>query len=69
MQLPHNINAKLSKLGPESMRELERYLDYLLKKKSDGKSRKLSQSWAGGLKDIDEQAVALQKKALDWRHK
>lgn len=67
MRALKNIESKISKLPPESIGELEHYLDYLINKKVVRKPNKLRQDWAGGLKDIKIPAIELQKKALDWR--
>jgi hypothetical protein len=62
-----NIEAKINKLTPGMIEDLDRYLDYLINKKIVRKSRRLKQDWAGGLKDIKLTSIELQKKALDWR--
>jgi len=62
-----NIEAKINKLTPGIIEDLDRYLDYLINKKIVRKSRRLKQDWAGGLKDIKLTSIELQKKALDWR--
>jgi hypothetical protein len=69
MKALKNIEYKISQLSPGLIGELDHYLDYLINKSSDHKSRKLKQDWAGGLKDIQMSAIDLQKKALDWRQK
>ena len=64
-----NIELKINQLTPSMIRELDRYLDYLINKRIVRKPKKLKQDWAGGLKDIKMTSIELQKKALDWRQK
>lgn len=64
-----DIETKINQLTPGLIGELDNYLDYLINKQVVRKPRKLSQDWAGGLKDIKLSSVELQKKALDWRQK
>ena len=69
MRAIKNIETKINRLSPGLIGELDHYLDYLINKKVVRKSKKLKQDWAGGLKDIQMSAIALQKKALEWRQK
>ena len=69
MKAINDIEVKISKLSPGLIGELDRYLDYLINKKTIQKPGKLKQDWVGGLKDIKISALELQKKALDWRQK
>jgi hypothetical protein len=69
MKVIKEIEAKISKLSPALIGELDRYLDYLINKRVIHSPKKLKQDWAGGLKDINIPAVKLQKKALEWRQK
>lgn len=69
MKAVKEIENKINKLSPELISELDRYLDYLLNKKTIQKPGKLKQNWAGGLRDIKFSAIELQKKALNWRQK
>ncbi len=62
MNVINNIEAKISKLSPNMVAELDRYLDYLLNNRNVNKPRKLKLDWAGGLKEINMTAVELQKK-------
>ena len=64
-----NIESKINQLTPSMIGELDRYIDYLINKRSVRKPKRLKQDWAGGLKDIKMTSVELQKKALDWRQK
>jgi len=61
------IESKINKLSPTLIVELDRYLDYLISRKTGRNPHKLRQDWAGGLKDIKMSSIELQKKALDWR--
>jgi hypothetical protein len=67
MRAIKNIKSKISQLSPGLIGELDHYLDYLINKRIVHRPKKLSQDWAGGLKDIKMSAIDLQKKALDWR--
>jgi hypothetical protein len=69
MNVIKNIEKKINQLTPGMIRELDRYLDYLINKRIARKPRKLKQDWAGALKDIEMTSIELQKKALDWRQK
>jgi len=69
MRAIKNIETKINRLSPGLIGELDHYLDYLINKKVVRKSKKLKQDWAGGLNDIQMSAIALQKKALEWRQK
>ncbi|NLA48440.1 MAG: DUF2281 domain-containing protein, partial [Bacteroidales bacterium] len=52
MNVIKNIEKKINQLTPGMIRELDRYLDYLINKRIARKPRKLKQDWAGALKDI-----------------
>jgi len=69
MRVIKDLETKISKLSPGLIRELDRYVDYLINKRVTHKPRGLKQDWAGGLKDINISSLELQKKALDWRQK
>ena len=69
MRTMKNIEAKINRLTPAMIGELDHYLDYLINKKIVRKPKKLKQDWAGGLTDIKMTSVELQKSALDWRQK
>jgi hypothetical protein len=69
MRAIKNIEAKISKLSPGLIGELDHYLDSLINKSTVRKSGKLKQDWAGGLQDVQMSSIELQKKALDWRLK
>jgi len=69
MKAIKNIESKINQLTPSMIGELDRYLDYLIKRRIVSKPKRLKQDWAGGLKDINMTSIELQKKALDWRQK
>lgn len=69
MRAIKDLETKISKLSPGLIRELDRYVDYLINKRVSHKRKGLKQDWAGGLKDINISSLDLQKKALDWRQK
>lgn len=62
-----SLESKLSELSPDSIIELDHYLDYLIHKNSENKEKKLKLTWAGRLKDESIGSVELQKKSLEWR--
>jgi hypothetical protein len=64
-----NIEIKINQLTPSMIGELDRFLDYLINKRTVCKPKRLKQDWAGSLKDIKMTSIELQKKALDWRQK
>lgn len=65
MKAIKEIEAKINRLSPGLMDELEHFLDHLINKNKTYQSGKLRQDWAGGLKDIKMSSIDLQKKALD----
>lgn len=67
MRMIENIESKINQLSPNSIDELDHFLDYLITKNKNQQSRKLKMKWAGSLKDIKYNSVELQKKAMDWR--
>ena len=69
MKAIKEIEAKISRLSPGLIDELDHFLDHLITKNRIRQSEKLKQNWAGGLKDIKISAIDLQKKALEWRQK
>lgn len=66
-----SIEKKISELPPNAINELEVFIDSLLRKSKNKKAGKLTQNWAGGLKEWKEKftSLELQKKALEWRTK
>jgi len=67
MKATKRIEAKINKLSPRLIGELDRYLDYLLNMRVVDKQKRLKQDWAGGLKEIKMSAIELQEKSLEWR--
>ena len=64
-----NLEERIKELPPELHQELIDFVDFLLEKRVRQGGKKLSQDWAGALKDFRGQytSVELQKKALEWR--
>lgn len=56
-------------LSPEFQKEVRDFAEFLLEKRSQQTGDKLTQSWAGALKDYRDQytSLELQKKAMEWR--
>ena len=69
MATPENIQEMLKMLPPELQREAEDFIRFLVEKRAKKRGIKLSQDWAGALRDFREQytSLELQKKALEWR--
>jgi hypothetical protein len=65
----NQLEKKISSLPPHVISELETFIDFLLKRNERSKSRKIGQTWAGGLKGFRKRytSLELQKKALEWR--
>jgi len=65
------IEKKVSYLPPYLIKEVEDFIDFLLSKnkKRAVKSGRLSQKWAGALKEYKSKYTSseLQKMALQWR--
>lgn len=64
-----NLEERIKELPPELHREVIDFVEFLLEKRVRQGGKKLSQDWAGALKDFRGQytSVELQKKALEWR--
>jgi len=64
-----NIEDIVKNLPLELRREVEDFVNFLIKKKTRRTGRKLRQDWAGSLKDYRDEytSLELQKKALEWR--
>lgn len=62
------LKSKIEQLSPSAINDLDMFVESLLKR-SNASSKKLQQSWAGGLKAFRRQygSLELQKKALEWR--
>lgn len=61
------LEEKVKQLSPELKKEVEEFVEFLLKKNLP-QQQKLRLSWAGGLREFREQftSLELQKKALEW---
>ncbi len=64
-----SLEQKIKELPHELQQEVEDFVDFLNEKRAQKPAKKLSQSWAGALKDYRDQftSLELQKKALEWR--
>lgn len=65
------LKLKIEQLPPGAINDLGAYVDFLMQGEKPKSSRKLSQKWAGGLRNLKKTytSVELQKKALEWRKK
>ena len=63
------IEDLIKKLPDELKQEVVDFIEYLLQKRAPKSHRKLSQNWAGALKEYRQQytSLELQKKSLEWR--
>jgi len=64
-----SIDERIKNLPPALKKEVEEFVNSLLKKRGKKKGKKLRQDWAGALRDYRDQytSLELQKKALEWR--
>jgi predicted nucleic acid-binding protein/predicted nucleotidyltransferase len=64
-----SIEERIKNLPPALKKEVEEFVNGLLKKRRKKSGKKLRQDWAGALKDYRDQytSLELQKKALEWR--
>jgi hypothetical protein len=63
-----NIEKKIGKLSSELQREVEDFVDFLLKKRKRRRGKPRF-DWAGALKDLRDKhtSVELQHKISEWR--
>ncbi len=56
-------------LPPDLKKEVEDFVKFLLEKRAKRRGNRLSQDWAGALKEFRNQftSLELQKKATEWR--
>jgi len=56
-------------LPPDLKKEVEDFVKFLLEKRAKRRGNRLSQDWAGALKEFRNQftSLELQKKAIEWR--
>lgn len=64
-----SIENQIKKWPPELKREVEEFVDALLKKQKKRRNGKLKMAWAGALKDLRDKctSVELQHKISEWR--
>jgi len=64
-----SIDERIKNLPPALRKEVEEFVNGLLKKRRKKNGKKLRQDWAGALRDYRDQytSLELQKKALEWR--
>ena len=64
-----SIDERIKNLPPSLKKEVEKFVNGLLKKRRKKNGKKLRQDWAGALRDYRDQytSLELQKKALEWR--
>ena len=69
MSTVHTLENKIHSIPSEYFGEIDAFLDFLIQKSSKINSNhsKLTQSWAGSLKEINIDSVKLQKQSLEWR--
>ena len=64
-----SIDERIKNLPPALKKEVEEFVNSLLKKRRKKNGKRLRQDWAGALSDYRDQytSLELQKKALEWR--
>jgi uncharacterized protein with gpF-like domain len=64
-----SVDERIKNLPPALKKEVEEFVNSLLKKRRKKNGKKLRQDWAGALRDYRAQytSLDLQKKALEWR--
>ncbi|OGQ73168.1 MAG: hypothetical protein A2W73_06050 [Deltaproteobacteria bacterium RIFCSPLOWO2_12_55_13] len=64
-----SIDERIKNLPPALKKEVEEFVNSLLKKRRKKNGKRLRQDWAGALRDYRDQytSLELQKKALEWR--
>ncbi len=64
-----SIDERIKNLPPALKKEVDEFVNGLLKKRRKKNGKKLRQDWAGTLRDYRDQytSLELQKKALEWR--
>jgi uncharacterized protein with gpF-like domain len=64
-----SIDERIKNLPPALKKEVEEFVNSLLKKRKKKNGKRLRQDWAGALRDYRGQytSLELQKKALEWR--
>jgi len=64
-----SIEEMIRELPPDLQREVADFAQFLIERRLRKAGKKLSQDWAGALKDYRNRytSLELQKKALEWR--
>ncbi len=64
-----SIEEMIRGLPPDLHREVADFVEFLVEKRLRKAGKKLSQDWAGALKDYRDRytSLELQEKALEWR--
>jgi uncharacterized protein with gpF-like domain len=64
-----SIDERIKNFPPALRKEVEEFVNSLLKTRKKKNGKKLRQDWAGALRDYRAQytSLELQKKALEWR--
>ncbi|MCK9210309.1 MAG: DUF2281 domain-containing protein [Ignavibacteriaceae bacterium] len=70
MEKYSSYQQKVNELPEYLRKNVELYIDFLLEKQKPKKRTKLKQTWAGSLKQFNNEysSVELQKLALKWRN-
>lgn len=63
------LSELVEELPPSEQREVRDFVEFLISRHGRNSGGKLSQDWAGALRDYQGEfsALELQKKALEWR--
>ena len=64
-----SIDERIKNFPPALRKEVEEFVNSLLRTRKKKNGKKLRQDWAGALRDYRAQytSLELQKKALEWR--
>ncbi|MFZ1080421.1 MAG: DUF2281 domain-containing protein [Candidatus Kryptoniota bacterium] len=64
-----SIEEMVKRLPEELQKEVIEFVQFLLEKRSKKKGSRLSQDWAGALRDYKSEytSIQLQKKVNEWR--
>lgn len=64
-----SIEQRIKALPPELRKEVEEFVESILKKRRRKSLKKLKMDWAGALKDLRDKytSVELQHKISEWR--
>ena len=69
MSVDESLAQLIKKLPPELKREVEDFVQFVMRRHPRREGRKLRQDWAGALREYRDQytSLELQRKALEWR--